>query len=86
MVVLMSCSRCGGKGRRNRWRGRSVVERMVVKPAVVVVVAEGTAEKEKGERVLVAEKKRRKTEGCGWFFVNFGLDFLPFQAINSASI
>jgi hypothetical protein len=32
--------------------------------------------KEKGERVLVAKKKRRKTEGCGWFFVNFGLDLL----------
>jgi hypothetical protein len=31
---------------------------------------------EKGERVLVAKKKRRKTEGCGWFFVNFGLDLL----------
>jgi hypothetical protein len=86
MVVLMSCCRCGEKGRRNQWRGRSVVERMVVKPGVAVLVDEGTAEKEKGERVLVAEKKRRKTEGCCWFFVNFGLNFLLPQAIQSTSI
>ena len=38
---------------------------MVIKSVVAVVVAEGTGEKEKGERVLVAKKKRRKTEGCG---------------------
>jgi hypothetical protein len=62
MVMLMSCCRSGGKGRRNQWRGRSVVERMVVKPAVAALVDEGTTEKEKGERVLVAEKKRRKTD------------------------
>ena len=75
------------KREKHQWRGRSVVERMVVQPAViVVVVAEGTAEKEKGERVLVAEKKRRKTEGCCWFFVNFGLNFLLPQAIQSTSI
>jgi hypothetical protein len=49
---------------------------MVIKSVVAVVVAEGTGEKEKGERVLIAKKKRRKTEGCGWFFVNFGLDLL----------
>jgi hypothetical protein len=86
MVVLMSCYHCGGKGRRNQRRGRNVVERMVVKPTVAVVVAEGTIEKEKRERVLVAEKKRRKTEGCCWFFVNFGLNFLLPQAIQSTSI
>jgi hypothetical protein len=86
MVVLMSCYHCGGKGRRNQRRGRNVVERMVVKPTVAVVVAEGTIEKEKRERVLVAEKKRRKTKGCGWFFVNFGLDFLLPQATKSTSI
>jgi len=59
---------------------------MVVKPVVTALVDEGTTEKEKGERVLVAEKKRRKTEGCGWFFVNFGLNFLLLQAIKPASI
>jgi hypothetical protein len=57
MVVLMSCCRCGGKGRRNQWRGRSVVERMVVESAAAVVVTEGTAEKEKEERVLVEKRK-----------------------------
>jgi hypothetical protein len=50
MVVLMGCCRRRGKRRSNRWRGRSVVERMVVKPAVIVVMAEGTIEKEKEER------------------------------------
>ena len=59
---------------------------MVVKPVVTALVDEGTTEKEKGERVLVAEKKRRKTEGCCWFFVNFGLNFLLPQAIQSTSI
>ena len=63
-----------------------MLERMVVKLAVVVVVAECTAEKEKRERVLVAEKKRRKTEGCGWFFVNFGLDFFLLQAMKCSPI
>jgi hypothetical protein len=44
------------------------------------------ASKEKGERVLVAEKKRRKTEGSGWFFVNFGLNFPLLQTIKPVSI
>jgi hypothetical protein len=50
-------------------------------------VTEDTAEKEKEERVLVVEKKRRKIEGCGcFFFVKFGLDFLLPQVINGVSI
>jgi len=51
------------KREKHQWRGRSVVERMVVQPAVtVVVVAEGTTEKEKGERERERDdRKRRKT-------------------------
>jgi hypothetical protein len=63
------------KREKHQWRGRSVVERMVVQPAVtVVVVAEGTAEKEKGEREA-AEKEEKQGR---W------LVFL--QAIKSTSI
>jgi hypothetical protein len=81
MVVLMGCCRRRGKRRSNRWRGRSVVERMVVKPAVIVVAAEGTIEKEKEERDDI---KKRKTGEDNWFFVNFGLDLR--QAMKSTSI
>jgi hypothetical protein len=49
------------KREKHQWRGRSVVERMVVQSAVtVVVVAEGTAEKEKGERERERERERRQ--------------------------
>jgi len=46
----------------------------------------GTTGREREERELVAEKKKRKIEGCGWFFVKFGPDFILPQAIKSASI
>jgi hypothetical protein len=49
------------KKEKHQWRGRSVVERMVVQPAVTVVaVAEGTTEKEKGEREREAAEKEEK--------------------------
>jgi hypothetical protein len=60
MVVLMGCCRRGGKRRSNRWRGRSVVERMVVKPTMIVVVAEGTIEKEKEERERRYKKEKNR--------------------------
>jgi len=53
MVALMGCCRCGGRERSNRWRGRSVVER---------IVAEGTVEKEKEERERERERDDRKGE------------------------
>jgi hypothetical protein len=59
MVVLMGCCRCGGKGRSNQRRWRSVVERMVVKPTVTLVVAEGTVEKEKGERETTEKEEKQ---------------------------
>jgi hypothetical protein len=62
-----------------------VVERMVVQPAVtVVVVAKGTAEKEKGERERW--QKRKKNRGGGWFFSDCGPNFLLPQVINGAFI
>jgi len=56
MVALMGCCCHRGKGRSHQWRGRSVVERIVVKSAVIVVVVEGTIEKEKEER----ERRHKK--------------------------
>ena len=47
-----------------RKKEKQSVERMVVKPAVTVVVAEGTTEKEKEESD--DRKKRKRGEG-GWF-------------------
>jgi hypothetical protein len=71
------------KKEKHQWRGRTVVERMVVQPAVtVVVVAEGTAEKEKGERW----QKKKKNRGGGWFFSDCGPNFLLPQVINGAFI
>jgi len=46
----MGCCCHRGKGRSNQWRGKSVVERIVVKSAVIVVVVAGTIKKEKNER------------------------------------
>jgi len=48
MVALIGCCRYGERERSNRWRGRSVVERMV---------AEGTTEKEKEERETTEKEK-----------------------------
>jgi hypothetical protein len=75
------------KKEKHQWRGRSVVERMVVQLAVTVVVAaEGTVEKEKGERERERERERRqkkkKNRGGGWFFSDFGPDFLLLRPSN----
>jgi hypothetical protein len=73
------------KREKHQWRGRSMVERMVVQSTMrVVVVAEGTAEKEKGERER--RQKKKKNRGGGWFFFDFGPNFLLPQAIKSTSI
>jgi hypothetical protein len=49
------------KREKHQWRGRSVVERMVIKSAVkVVAVDEGTTEKEKGERERETAEKEEK--------------------------
>jgi len=75
------------KREKHQWRGRSVVERMVVQPAVtVVVVAEGMTEKEKGERERERRQKKKKNRGGGWFFSDFGPNFLLPQAIYGDSI
>jgi hypothetical protein len=63
MVALMGCYRCGGKGRSNRWRGRSVMERIVVKHVVTVVVAEGTAEKERERETAEKREKQERVAG-----------------------
>jgi hypothetical protein len=70
------------KREKHQWRGRSVVERMVVQSAVtVVVVAEGTAEKEKGERERERERERRqkkkKNRGRWLVFPRFWTRFSP---------
>jgi hypothetical protein len=72
MMVLMGYCRCGGKRRCFRWRGINVVERVEDElVAAWLGVAESTVER---ERDLLQKKK--KNWGGGWFFVNFGLDFL----------
>jgi hypothetical protein len=85
MMVLMGCCRCGGKKRCFRWRGISVVERVEDElVAAWLGVAESTV-RESVERETCCRKRKKTGEEAG-FFVNFGLDFLLHQAINSASI
>jgi hypothetical protein len=48
-------------------------------------VAESTV-RESVERETCCRKRKKKTREEAGFFVNFGLDFLLHQAINSASI
>jgi len=62
-----------------------VVYIVVGKTLVRVMVAEGAAENEKEDRERDDRKKRNTGEG-GWFFVNFGLDFLHTHAMKSTSI
>jgi hypothetical protein len=49
-----------------RKKEKQSVERMVVKPAVTVVVAEGTTEKEKEERVTI-EKREKEGRVAGFY-------------------
>jgi len=63
------------KREKHQWRGRSMVERMVVQTAMTVVVAaEGTTEKEKGERETT-EKEEKK--GRWLVFLRLWTQFSP---------
>ena len=66
MTMLMGYCRCEGKRRNNRWRGRSMVERMVVKSAVKMVVVEGHDEERKRREKNVVETREEAI-----FFVIF---------------
>jgi hypothetical protein len=60
------CCRCEGKWRNNRWRGRSMVERMVVMSAVTMMVVEGHDEERKKREKNVVETREEAI-----FFVIF---------------
>ena len=79
MVVLIGHCHRGGKRRSFRRRGISVVDMVAEKLFVALFGGWGGRERE-------GKRDCRNGAVRGWFFVNFGLDFLLPQAINSTSI
>jgi hypothetical protein len=59
------------------------VELPSIRLSWVVVAVGGVVERERERR---ERTHCRKTGEGGWFFVNFGLDFLPLQAMKSTKI